>query len=149
MRHKRCSFNPWVEKISWNRRWAPSPVFLPGKSHGQGSLADYNPWGCKEPDTTEYSHTRAHTHTHTHAHMHTHTHTDSIYYYMFETWLRYAKLKKPVAKVILMIPFSSNVQNCKYIEMRKYRLMLVWSWAGSMEWKLTGMKFLFETMQMV
>ena len=68
---------------------------------------------------------------------------------MFETWLCYAKLKKPVAKVILMIPFSSNVQNCKYIEMRKYRLMLVWSWAGSGEWKLTGMKFLFETMKMV
>ena len=53
----------------------------------------------KEPDTTEYSHAR------------THTHTDSIYYYMFETWLCYAKLKKPVAKLILMIPFSSSVQN--------------------------------------
>ena len=30
-----------------------TPVFLPGKSHGQRSLADYNPWGCKESDTTE------------------------------------------------------------------------------------------------
>ena len=31
-------------------------VFLPGKFHGQGSLAGYNPRGCKELDTTELSH---------------------------------------------------------------------------------------------
>ena len=39
---------------------AISPVFLPGKSHGQRSLADYGPAGGKESDTTE----RTHTHTH-------------------------------------------------------------------------------------
>ena len=32
---------------------APTPVFLPGESHGQRSLAGYSPWGCKESDTTE------------------------------------------------------------------------------------------------
>ena len=31
---------------------ATSPVFLPGKSHGQKSLVGYGPWGCKESDTT-------------------------------------------------------------------------------------------------
>ena len=31
----------------------PTPVFLPGKSHGQRSPAGYRPWGCKESDTTE------------------------------------------------------------------------------------------------
>ena len=31
----------------------PTPVFLPGESHGQRSLAGYSPWGCKEQDTTE------------------------------------------------------------------------------------------------
>ena len=36
-RHKRCRFHPWIGKISWSRK--PSPVFLPGKSHGQRSLA--------------------------------------------------------------------------------------------------------------
>ena len=30
-----------------------TPVFLPGKSHGQRSLASYSPWGCKELDTAE------------------------------------------------------------------------------------------------
>ena len=40
-RHRRCRFNPWVENIPWRRKWQPTPVFLPGKSHGQRSLAGY------------------------------------------------------------------------------------------------------------
>ena len=44
-------FNPWVGKIPWRRKWQPTPVFLPGGSHGQRSLADYSPWGHKESDT--------------------------------------------------------------------------------------------------
>ena len=35
-------FNPWVRKIPWRRKWQLTPVFLPGKSHGQGSLAGYS-----------------------------------------------------------------------------------------------------------
>jgi len=35
-------FDPWVEKISWRRKCQPMPVFLPGKFHGQGSLAGYS-----------------------------------------------------------------------------------------------------------
>ena len=49
-------FNPWVRKISWRRKWQPSPVFLPGKSHGQRSLVGYSPWGRKEWDRTERLH---------------------------------------------------------------------------------------------
>ena len=37
--------DPWVGKTPWRRRWQPTAVFLPGKSHGQRSLAGYNPWG--------------------------------------------------------------------------------------------------------
>ena len=33
--------------IPWRRKWQPTPVFLPGKSHGQRSLASYSPWGHK------------------------------------------------------------------------------------------------------
>ena len=46
-------FGPWVGKIPW--RWAgqPTPVFLPGESHGQGRLAGYSPGGHRESDTTE------------------------------------------------------------------------------------------------
>jgi len=39
----RRGFDPWVRKIPWNRKWEPTPVFLPGESHGQRSLAGYSP----------------------------------------------------------------------------------------------------------
>jgi len=52
-RHKRCGFDPWVRKIPWRRVWQPTPIFLPGESHGQRSLRGYSPKGCKESDMTE------------------------------------------------------------------------------------------------
>ena len=59
-RPKRRRFDPWVGKIPWRRAWQPTPVFLPGESHGQRSLADYSPWGCKVLDVTQQlrTHTR-------------------------------------------------------------------------------------------
>ena len=38
---KRPGFNPWVGEMPWRRAWQPTPVFLPGDSHGQRSLAGY------------------------------------------------------------------------------------------------------------
>ena len=52
-RHKICRFSPWVGKIPWRRKWQPTPIFLPGESHGQRSLLGYSPWSHKESDTTE------------------------------------------------------------------------------------------------
>ena len=52
-RLKRHRFKAWVRKIPWRRAQQPTPVFLPGKSHGQRSLVGYSPWGCKELDTPE------------------------------------------------------------------------------------------------
>ena len=43
----------WIRKIPWRRKWHPTPVFLPGESHGQRSLAGCSLWGRKESDTTE------------------------------------------------------------------------------------------------
>ena len=43
---RRHGFNPWVGKIPWRRKWQPTPVFLPGKTHGQRSLAGYSSWQC-------------------------------------------------------------------------------------------------------
>ena len=40
----------------WKRACPPTPVFLPGESDGQRSLASYSPWGLKESDTTEHTH---------------------------------------------------------------------------------------------
>ena len=43
----------WVGKIPWRRAWQPTPVFLPGASHGQRNLVSCSQWGRKESDTTE------------------------------------------------------------------------------------------------
>ena len=40
----------------WRRKWQPSPVLLPGKSHGRRSLVSYSPWGREESDRTERLH---------------------------------------------------------------------------------------------
>ena len=40
-------------KIPWRRAWQPTPVLLPGESHGQRSLAGYSPWGHKGSDAAE------------------------------------------------------------------------------------------------
>ena len=38
-------FDPWVKKILWRRKWQPTPVYLPGESHGQRRFVGYSPWG--------------------------------------------------------------------------------------------------------
>ena len=47
----------WVQslggKISWRRKWQPTPVFLPRKFYGWRNLVGYSPWGCKESDRIE------------------------------------------------------------------------------------------------
>ena len=50
---KRCGFDHRVGMIPWRRAWQPTPVFLPGESHGQRSLVGYSPHGHKELDITE------------------------------------------------------------------------------------------------
>ena len=51
--HERHRFDPWVGKTFWSRKWQPTPVFLPGESHGERGLAGYSPWVCKELDMIE------------------------------------------------------------------------------------------------
>ena len=53
---RRPGFDPWVGKIPWRRKWQPTPVFLPGESHGRRSLVGYSPRGHKESDMTERLH---------------------------------------------------------------------------------------------
>ena len=47
------SWIPGSRRFPWMRAWQPTPVFLPGKFHGQKSLADHGPWGHQESDMTE------------------------------------------------------------------------------------------------
>ena len=54
---RRHCFDPQVRNIPWSKKWQPAPTVLPGKFHGQRSLVAYSPWGCKELDSTEHTHT--------------------------------------------------------------------------------------------
>ena len=48
-----CGFDPWVRKISWRKKWLPTPVFLLREFHGQRSLMGFSPWGSKQSDKTQ------------------------------------------------------------------------------------------------
>ena len=69
-RGRRHRFDPWVRKILWRRKWQPTPVFLPGKSHGQRILV-------------VYSHRVAKSYTRLSTRMHTCTHSHFNYMYIF------------------------------------------------------------------
>ena len=49
---RRHRLDPWVGNIPWRRKRPPTPVLLPGESHGQRALRGYSPWGHTESDTT-------------------------------------------------------------------------------------------------
>ena len=63
---------PAGQKDPLEKEMATHSSILPGKSHRQKSLVGYSPWGCKESDSTE------HTHTHTHTQAHTDTHRRTL-----------------------------------------------------------------------
>ena len=71
-RCEKCGLNLWAEKISWSRKWYPTPVSLPGKFYGQMSLVGYSFMG---PQRVRHSWAPMRRHTHTHTHTHTHAHT--------------------------------------------------------------------------
>ena len=51
---RRPGFGPLAGEIPWRRTWQPTPVFLPGESHGQRCLVGCNPQGCKELNSAEW-----------------------------------------------------------------------------------------------
>ena len=66
-RCKRRRFDPWVRKVPWRRKWQPTLVFSPWKSHGQRSLWD-RVQGVARSWTQQSNYAQQHTHTHTHTH---------------------------------------------------------------------------------
>ena len=91
-------FDSWVGKIPWRRARQPTPVFLPGESHGQRSLAGYSPWGHKELNTAEWL---------THTHTHTHTHTDNC-----STSLQFISVSKHLEGQVCSEPHVRQRDDC-------------------------------------
>ena len=57
MQETQETFDPWVGKIAWSRKWHPSLVVLPGKVHGRRAWWAYSSRGHKESGMTEHTHT--------------------------------------------------------------------------------------------
>ena len=130
---RRQRFDPWVKNILWRRKWQPTLVLLPGKSHGHRILVGYSSWGCKDADMTEQLKTHTHTHhTHTHhthtthqtqPHTHTtHTHTPRIhlkghrscvFQYMWQ--LNSISFSVQSVSFISLLVFENTVDSCKQI----------------------------------
>ena len=98
----------WVRSLGWENPleegMQPTPIFLPGESHGQRSLVDYSPWGYEESDTTEHTHT----YTHTRAYMYVFNIAEIIlamsFLHSFFTW-QYIISSYSLAVIIINIPF--------------------------------------------
>ena len=54
--HLKYKYTSLIVAFLWRRKWQPTPVFLPGESHGQRSMVGYSPWAHKELDMTERLH---------------------------------------------------------------------------------------------
>ena len=133
MRCRKCGFDPWLGKIPWRRKWEPTPVFLPEKSHGQRSLAGCGPRGRKESDTTERAHTHTHTHTHTHVILNHLVHNTSVRI----RWSECLVNCKNSTKVIIITMLIPNVTDlCKatlhkkqnFLFQASYGLLYVSTW---------------------
>ena len=71
---RRRGFDPWVRKIPWRRKWQPTLVFLPGKSHGQRILVDYSPWSRRAtPEILSMANFRTRSNIDTETHIHSST----------------------------------------------------------------------------
>ena len=60
--NRRCGFDPWIRKISWRRKWQPTPVFLPGKSHEHRNLVGDSPQGHSWTRLSDWAWMSTHTH---------------------------------------------------------------------------------------
>ena len=55
LRWQETQFRSLSQEDPLRKKWQSIPLLLPGKVHGQRSLAGYSPWGHKEPDKTEHA----------------------------------------------------------------------------------------------
>ena len=102
----------WVTSLSfyssfWRRKWQPTPVFLPGESHGQRGLVGYSLWGCKESDTTKQL-----THTHNGVFRKSFSFAEVQILNLFFMFYCFNFLRKNLLTELVMIFFLSSVKFC-------------------------------------
>ena len=110
------SLGPWVRKVPWKRKQLPTPVFLPGKSHGQRSLVDYSSWGHKESDVSQW------------------LSTHSWFLLEGETMNCF---KNDMESIILeMVHPPTHTHGCIFISLQEYRVHPLPTWCMTGYWGL-------------
>ena len=124
---RRCRFDPWVRKMPQRSKWQPTPVLLPGKSHGQRSLAGYSLWGCKELDVTERVNTTNNTH--------------SNFFPSMRRWWKWSELLKIPSVYLVVASFATKDFHFEFFCLCSFlgngRLFTIWATRGSMDMNLT------------
>ena len=97
----------------WRRKKQPTPVILPGKSHGQRSLAGPQPMGVakSQAQLTECVCAPAHVRTYTDTHTHTHTHRERLFWGVWTkriSWIQAFGLPKAIRRAVPEAPTSSD-----------------------------------------
>ena len=123
---RRLGFNPWVRKFPWSRKWQPTPVFWPGKLHGQRSLVGYSPWGHKR---VGHDWACTHTHTHTHTQGPTHPHLQLMGRQLISSSSTIsAKAKSPSASHPPLLPCCRAYWKLRYVDLRWGEALLQLKW---------------------
>ena len=130
---KRHKFDPWVGKIPWSRKWQLTSVFLPGKFHGERSLAGYSPWGHKESDMTEQLNT--------HIATSVKNYWTTFTYSLPRAWLAFSRLtlRKPFELDYDSLSINEKVENSE--RLRDFSKMTQ-PWSGEMWIGIQGMHLL-------
>ena len=118
-RCRRRRLDPWVRKNPWRRKWQLTPVFLPGESRGQRSLAGYSPWAHKESDLTER--------------LSMHTHSDSTRSHNawgWHVWTR-AELAPPVFSWHVRAALCKRASHQLWKDDSSY-LAVLWDWEAKL-----------------
>ena len=101
----------WVGKIPWRRKWQPTPVFLPGESHGQRNLEGYNP--CESDTTGQVS---MHTCKCHHCYLtHPKCHAKASYFYFFWIFIYFRLFKPSNAALRLSLVLASRGYSCSLL----------------------------------
>ena len=133
----------WTRKIPWRRKWQPTLLSLPGKSHGQRSLAGYSPWSHKELDTMEELNddNKKIAHSYNGIQAWKEGNTDTCY--KEEAWKHYAKWRKPQNTSCCMVHLHEMSRIGKSTETESISVVARGLGEKEMEWLLMGMGFIW------
>ena len=107
-------FDLWVSKSPWRRKWQPTPIFLPGESQGQRSLAGYSPWNRRVGHNWACMHSKC---------IHACVDTQHMYLYIY-TYKHTLYIFKSIYSHYIYSPYIFSVCVCVRVCVRAFTLCM-------------------------